>query len=172
MERDLELAAACHDMLKQEVSKPDTLTAILTDPNCPKYSKAGFTLLHPDVRSEEDLYTPFRTLFTFINAFYRISLANHQLPHDMDAAWPAAVYPKPGDLGDTRTLTEPVRRDFFDTRKSTLNFSPRLVGEPAHLKPDLVLMAHRDKDPHTNQSSVHWKDVRVPIEIKRNFTVS
>ncbi|KAG8913540.1 hypothetical protein FRC00_002184 [Tulasnella sp. 408] len=169
MQRDLELAAACHDMLKQKVSKDDALTAILTSPSCPQYSKAVFTLLDPNVMDEEDLYTPFRTLFTFINAFYRISFANRSLPHDIDAAWPAAFDPKAGDLEDTRTLTEPVLRNFFDTRKSTLKFSPRLKGEPAHLKPDLVLMAHRDKDPNTKQPSVHWKDVRVPIEIKRNF---
>ncbi|KAG9037932.1 hypothetical protein FS837_001346 [Tulasnella sp. UAMH 9824] len=168
-ERDLELATACHDMLKQKVSKNDALAAILSSPSCPQYSNAGFTLLDPDVKSEEDLYTPFRTLFTFINAFYRISLANRPLPHDIDAAWPAAIDPKPGDLRDARKSTKPVRRDFFDTRKSKLKFSSRLGGDSAHLIPDLALMVHHDKDPNMNQASVHWKDVRVPFEIKRTF---
>ncbi|KAG9039164.1 hypothetical protein FS837_001056 [Tulasnella sp. UAMH 9824] len=165
VERDLDLALACHDMLKQASSENDLLESILADPSCPQSSKAAFTLLDPTVKSEEDLYTTFRTLFTFINTFYPASLANRPLYLDIDAAWPAAVDPKLGDLRNTRTLRNPVRRDFFDTRKSKLIFLPRLEGELAHLKPDLVLMVHHDKDPNTKPLSVHWKDVRVAIEI-------
>ncbi|KAG8913538.1 hypothetical protein FRC00_002182, partial [Tulasnella sp. 408] len=167
--RDLDLASTCHDILKQGVLKNDALTAILADPSCPKYSRAGFTLLDPKAKSEEDLYNPFRTLFTFINVFYRVSLANQRLDLDIDAAWPAAVDPKPRDLRDARRLKKPVRRDFFDTRKLKLNISSGHVGEPGYLEPDLVLMVHHDKDPNTKQPSFHWKDVRLPFEIKRTF---
>ncbi|KAG9039163.1 hypothetical protein FS837_001055 [Tulasnella sp. UAMH 9824] len=166
MERDRGLAEACHDMLKEGLSDDDVLMSMLTDARCPKYSKNAFTLLDPNVKEEKDLYTPFRKLFTFISAFYRLSLQNQSTPLDIDAAWPDAVDPKPGH---TASLNNSLRRDVFDTHNMVLKFSPRLVGETADLKPDLVLMLHRDKDPDTKQPAVYWKDVKIPIEVKIDF---
>ncbi|KAG9037931.1 hypothetical protein FS837_001345 [Tulasnella sp. UAMH 9824] len=167
MERDRGLGEACHEMLQEGISDDDVLMSMLTDDSCPKYSENGFTLL--DVTKEEHLYTPFRKLFTFISAFYRLSLRKQSPPLDIDAAWPEAVDPKPQNPGDTTPSTELLRRDFFDTHNMVLKFSPRLVKETADLKPDLVLMLHRDKNPDEKQPSVYWKDVKVPIEIKTTF---
>ncbi|KAG8913539.1 hypothetical protein FRC00_002183 [Tulasnella sp. 408] len=164
MQRDRRLAVACHEMLEEGISDDGVLMSMLADATCPKYSENGFTL--PDVTQEGYLYTPFRKLFTFISAFYRLSLPNQSPPLDIDAAWPEAVDPRPQNPGHTASSTRSLPRDFFDTHNKVLKFSPRLVKETADLKPDLVLMLHRDKNPDEKQQSVFWKDVKVPIEVK------
>ncbi|KAG8914278.1 hypothetical protein FRC01_004139 [Tulasnella sp. 417] len=141
---------------------------ILADTGCPRYSEGAFTLLNE--AKEDDLCTPFRKLFTLtVNAFHRVSLATQPVPLDIDAAWPAAINPSPGARERATSLTGALQRSFFDTRNRKLKFSPRFAEKPANLKPDLVLMLHHNKDANKNQPSVYWKDVRIPIEVKRNF---
>ncbi|KAG8919035.1 hypothetical protein FRC01_001513 [Tulasnella sp. 417] len=167
MKRDLHLAVACHNLLKDGSSNNEVLMPVLADSGCPKYSEGAFTLL--DAAKEEDLCTPLRKLFTFINAFHRVSLANQPVPLDIDVAWPAAVDPRSGAPTSATSLTGSLRRDCFDMRYGKLKLSPRFVGKTANLKPDLVLMLHHNKDPNKKQPPAYWKDVKVPIEVKRNF---
>ncbi|KAG8915108.1 hypothetical protein FRC01_003786 [Tulasnella sp. 417] len=167
MKRDLLLAVDCHKLLQERCSDNEVLMPILADTGCPKYSEGAFTLL--DATREENLYTPFRKLLTFINTFHRVSLGNQPMPFDIDAAWPAAVDPKPGAPANTTEFTGSLRRDFFDTSDVKAKFSPRFGRQTPNVKPDLVLMLHHKKDPNKKQTSVYWKDVKVPIELKRNF---
>ncbi|KAG8916314.1 hypothetical protein FRC01_003236 [Tulasnella sp. 417] len=167
MKRDLLLAVDCHKLLQEGHSNNEVLMPILADTGCPKYSEGAFALL--DVTREESLYTPFRKLLTFINTFHRVSLGNQSMPLDIDVAWPAAVDSKPGVPANTTEFTGSLRRDFFDTSDLKAKFSPRFGRKTVNVKPDLVLMLHHKKDPNKKQTSVYWKDVKVPIELKRNF---
>ncbi|KIO32811.1 hypothetical protein M407DRAFT_18276 [Tulasnella calospora MUT 4182] len=169
-ERDLRLATACFDALKEGKSTDKELMSMLEDPDCPQYWEDAFTLLDFNVEKEENLYTPFQKLFTFINAFYRVSLAEEQEPFDVDAAWRAPVDPNPRKAGNTRSSSKLLRRDFFNTHNARLKFSPRFVGETADLGPDLVLLLHHNKDSSTKPASFHWKDVKVSMEVKIDFS--
>ncbi|KAG8931471.1 hypothetical protein FRC01_001251 [Tulasnella sp. 417] len=170
MERDLRLAKACHDMLRKGTPKDKDLKTMLTDPGCPRYKKNRFSLLDSDVDEEKDLYDPFRKLFTLISTFYRKSLAQEPEPFDVDDAWHAAVDPNPLKAMKARSSASPLRRDFFKTYKARLKFSPRFARETADLEPDLILLLHDNKDPSAKLTSFYWKDVKVSIEVKKDFS--
>ncbi|KAG8919033.1 hypothetical protein FRC01_001511, partial [Tulasnella sp. 417] len=141
-----------HNLFKEGSSNNEVLMPILADTGRPRYSEGAFTLLNE--AKEDDLCTPFRKLFMLtVNAFHRVSLATQPpwspIEHDV--------------------INGALQRSFFDTRNRKLKFSPKFVGKPANLKPDLALMLYHNKDANKKQTSVYWKDVKVPILVKRNF---
>ncbi|KAG8909643.1 hypothetical protein FRC01_006820, partial [Tulasnella sp. 417] len=133
------------------------------------YASHQFTKLVQGIEAEKDLYDPLAALFAFISHFYRCyfnkSAKAGEWSVEIDNSWPIATHsrskrPQP----QAQTL---LRRGYLVSSNKRFRFSPH-VEDPPNLQPDIALVlfkeAKRGKLPTSRE--LHWKDVKVPIEVK------
>ncbi|KAG8948135.1 hypothetical protein FRC04_010047 [Tulasnella sp. 424] len=158
--RDFNLAEACLDALRTKTSADPAIQDLLKDGDLPVYVDGSLFPYLSKASSTSELYTPYLKLLNFINAFFRQGIS------DVDEAWPVAVDPNPTKSSPRTASTRNfLRRDFFDTRNSAPEFS-RFGDERADLKPAICLILHQGQDATEPPPKIHWKDIKVPIEIK------
>ncbi|KAG8948126.1 hypothetical protein FRC04_010038 [Tulasnella sp. 424] len=160
-DRDYRLAMDCLEALeKRNWKKDQVIHNLLKDKDLPTYVNGKFPHLRK-VSLESDLYTPYIKLLNFVTTFFRRRILN------VDQAWQAAVDPNPAKSRlRSQHINQALRRDFFDTNNTPPRFS-RFPDEQAELKPDICLILHRGQDAEVPPTSFHWKDIKVPIEVKR-----
>ncbi|KIO21995.1 hypothetical protein M407DRAFT_28413 [Tulasnella calospora MUT 4182] len=132
------------------------------------YASNQFTKLVEGIETEKDLYRPLAALFAFISHFYRCYFnkpaEDGVWSVDIDESWPVAVNPKKRQPQAARI---PLRRGYFVSYNKPFRFSLHVKGPP-DLQPDIALVlfseARKAKLPELREA--HWKDVKVPIEVK------
>ncbi|KAG8904629.1 hypothetical protein FRC01_008668 [Tulasnella sp. 417] len=131
------------------------------------YASRQFTKLVQGIEAEKDLYNPLANLFAFISHFYRCyfneSAKDGDWSVEIDKRWPPATDPKRPPAQNRI----PLRRGYLVSYNKRFRFSPH-VEDPPNLQPDIALVlfkkAKRAKLPDPGE--LHWKDVKVPIEVK------
>ncbi|KIO22024.1 hypothetical protein M407DRAFT_20742 [Tulasnella calospora MUT 4182] len=132
------------------------------------YTSNKFTKLE-NANREGDLYKPLVALFQFVDQFFRcyfLELAEEgDSSVEVDKTWPIAVDPKEHQLDQEPPKL--LRRGFFDTHDKQFRFSHHLQ-EPPVLQPDIsfVLYEKAENAELPEFEELHWKDVKVPIEVK------
>ncbi|KAG8947623.1 hypothetical protein FRC04_010557 [Tulasnella sp. 424] len=178
--RDEKLAKECLEALKgrnesQAFKEVVKTINIATDEKRPvtdivatisPYLSNKFIKLTQDINSEWDLYNPLADLFSFIGHFFRYYFnpgTAGKWTHDIDNDWPCATNPrKPSETPSTF-----LRRRFVVTRNKTFDFSDHVQERPA-LQPNLSLILCEKPQGAWSEpkNPPHWKDVKVPIEVK------
>ncbi|KAG8910405.1 hypothetical protein FRC00_008252 [Tulasnella sp. 408] len=131
------------------------------------YASNKFTNFVKGIKTEKDLYHPLAALFAFISHFYRCyfneSSEKEAWSVEVDKSWPPAVDPRRHQL-ETRVH---LRRGYLVSHNKPFRFSPHVKGPP-DLQPDivLVLFKKRHRTKLLSPPEPHWKDVKVPIEVK------
>ncbi|KAG9009684.1 hypothetical protein FRB90_008206 [Tulasnella sp. 427] len=142
----------------------------------------GFTELL-STTTEAQLYAPLVSLFEFIKHFFRAHYTaagpKHPSSNTIDHPWPSASPPNLPEPRKTRFGgAELLRRRFVDTHQDTFSSSKHVKHPPPRdLHPDISMILHKDvtvkqlvesNHPPWKDSGgrVHWKDVKVPIEVK------
>ncbi|KAG8948129.1 hypothetical protein FRC04_010041 [Tulasnella sp. 424] len=157
---DLALAEKCFEALKTRRSDDRVIQDLLKEKDLPTYANGKFPQLRK-VSLESELYTPYLKLLNFIATFFSRNISG------VDEAWQLAVDPNPAMSRLRSQYTgKALRRDFFDTHDNPPNFS-RFHDQHAELKPDICLILNQSEGAAEPLSNFHWKDIKVPIEIKR-----
>ncbi|KIO24971.1 hypothetical protein M407DRAFT_25718 [Tulasnella calospora MUT 4182] len=126
---------------------------------------------------EDQMYQPLASLLNFISHFYRIHLGTEDGVDRIDQEWPEATqtWPTVSTESDAASSTEsdhsaPVGSPYRRRRFVALSLKPKYIDtrDRDAFRLDMALLLRSSEDPR-QPDPLAWKDVKVAIEVKRNF---